>query len=295
MVIKEREKYSAEEKEEAYAAVLCKSYMMQALTNEIYTSIDSYKDSGHNMWKQIEMMMRGSKVGTQLKITNCITAYEEFKIKEGESLDDVYGRLTRMLNELTKNGISKTVIEEDVLEVRDLKKKKEKEVTDPLPFVSEKKNKVKCGKQAKEVSQTSESSNENSDSFDSDSEMNEIKQKKYDEKRYEKKYEKKPEEKKLIKGVADENTKCYNCGKLGHFVVNCRKPVTRNTDYYKNKFLLSKQRDAGKALMAEDDHWLNLTDKEEESEAVAHICLMARTEKDSSDECEEENDELNEE
>ena len=97
--IKEKYQYSAQERERAHADVLCKSYMMQALTNDIYTSIDSHKSSGHSMWVQIEKMMMGSRVGTQLKITNCISAYEEFKAKDGES-NDVYNRLTRLLNDL---------------------------------------------------------------------------------------------------------------------------------------------------------------------------------------------------
>ncbi|XP_024962511.1 uncharacterized protein LOC112502746 [Cynara cardunculus var. scolymus] len=283
-MIKEKSRSTIEEKERAHTDVLCKSYMMQGLTNDIYTSIDSYKASGHSMWKQIEKMMMGFKVGTQLKITNCSTTYEEFKAKDGKCLDEVYERLTRLLNELTKNGISKTVIEINVKFLSNLQPewkpyanniRYNKSLSD---IDIHEKNKVKSGKQVKVVIQTSESSSESSDNYDSDSEMNEIKQamamltrafqkkfqkkphshnqrfssgskyelkdkfgeqKKHDEKRYEKKYEKKPEEnKKFVKGVADDNTKCYNCGKLRHFMVNCRKPVSRNTDYYKNKFLL---------------------------------------------------------
>ena len=48
--------------------------------------------------------------------------------------------------------------------------------------------------------------------------------------------------------------------------------------------LLAKQKEAGKALMAEDDRWLNLTDNEEEEDAHAHLCFMAkRDEKYNSD------------
>ncbi|XP_024962954.1 rho-associated protein kinase 1-like [Cynara cardunculus var. scolymus] len=39
--------------------------------------------------------------------------------------------------------------------------------------------------------------------------------------------------------------------------------------------------------MAEDDHWLNLTNEEEESYPVAHIYLMARIENDISEDAEE--------
>ncbi|XP_024990715.1 uncharacterized protein LOC112525001 [Cynara cardunculus var. scolymus] len=101
--------------------------------------------------------------------------------------------------------------------------------------------------------------------------------KKYEEKKYENNYD---EKKKSGKEVVDENKKCYNCGKRGHLAVNCRKPVSKNTDYYKNIFILSKQKDAGKTLMVEDDHWLNLIDEEEEVEAHAYICLMVKEDTD---------------
>lgn len=80
----------------------------------------------------------------------------------------------------------------------------------------------------------------------------------------------------------DEPIKCSNCGKLGHFARDFRKPVVRNSDYYKNKMLLAKQKEARKALMAEDDHWLQLSDEEED--AHAHLCFMGNhSEDDNSD------------
>ncbi|KAI3735732.1 hypothetical protein L6452_15242 [Arctium lappa] len=38
--------------------------------------------------------------------------------------------------------------------------------------------------------------------------------------------------------------------------------------------LLDKQKEAGKALLAENDHWLNLSDEEEESDVDAHMYLL---------------------
>ncbi|KAI3729545.1 hypothetical protein L6452_18206 [Arctium lappa] len=85
-----------------------------------------------------------------------------------------------------------------------------------------------------------------------------------------KKTEKRREEK-----AKEEPIKCYNCGRLGNFAKDCRKPVVRNSDYYKAKMLLAKEKEAGKALMAEDDYRLNVSDEEEVDEE-AHLCFMGK-------------------
>ena len=54
--------------------------------------------------------------------------------------------------------------------------------------------------------------------------------------------------------------------------------MSKNVDYYKNKLLLAKQKAAGKALMAEDEHWLDLTDEDEEEDVRVHLCFMAKGE-----------------
>ncbi|KAI3729734.1 hypothetical protein L6452_18399 [Arctium lappa] len=66
------------------------------------------------MCDQLEKMVLGSKVGNQLKISNCLNNYEEFRGRVGETLEETYDRFVTLLNELSKNKVHKSQIELNV-------------------------------------------------------------------------------------------------------------------------------------------------------------------------------------
>ncbi|KAI3758788.1 hypothetical protein L6452_06360 [Arctium lappa] len=286
-VVVDISQYSEEQKSRYKADKQARSLLLQSIPNEIYIKIYSYKGNAKKMWDQLQKMMMGSKIGNQMKVANCINSYEEFKAQENESLEDTYERFILLLNELSKNKTLRKN-EEEVEEKRAEKKKAEK-VPDPIALVAgEKKKEKKEKKKKKKVITSSESESEsdgddgeslkqamllltrafqkkfykkpgsNSQRYSSSSSKNhehreKVEGRRYEENRY---VEKKPDDRKkyvndytVVEKPANDSVKCYNY----------------------------KQQEAGIALMAEDEFWLDHSEgEEEEKEETAHLCLMGK-------------------
>ena len=103
-----------------------------------------------------------------------------------------------------------------------------------------------------------------------------------------------PEEKRRIEKPAEpqeEEKKCYNCGRTGHFIKDCRKPKTKDAEYYRNKLRLTKKKESGRAMLVEEDQFLTDTDdSDDDGSDQAHFCLMAQDKGSSDDEGDNEAD-----
>ncbi|KAI3685067.1 hypothetical protein L6452_34300 [Arctium lappa] len=97
-----------------------KANLMLALPNSIYNRIDCFKNNPKLMWAQLEKIMLGSSVATQLRHTRYMNNFEEFKAKDGESLKNVYDRFCLVINDLRKIKVEKTELETNLKFLNDL-------------------------------------------------------------------------------------------------------------------------------------------------------------------------------
>nr|GEZ53054.1 ribonuclease H-like domain-containing protein [Tanacetum cinerariifolium] len=74
------------------------------------------------------------------------------------------------------------------------------------------------------------------------------------------------------------NVQCYNCSEKGHYARNCPMPRIRDSKYFMEHMLLTKQDEAGVLFIDEQNDFLfaDVSQMEEIKKLSANICLIAR-------------------
>ncbi|KAJ9541563.1 hypothetical protein OSB04_028069 [Centaurea solstitialis] len=119
-VVKEVEEMDEAEKTQYLIDLEAQNCLIQAIPNDIYRKLDSYDDSAKSIWDQLEKIMLGSKVGNQLRITTLMDKYENFKMKDGESIEDAYDRFVILMNDMKKNKIHRSEMDFSVKFINNL-------------------------------------------------------------------------------------------------------------------------------------------------------------------------------
>ncbi|GJR88058.1 hypothetical protein Tco_0212069 [Tanacetum coccineum] len=91
-------------KKQYVADVKVMNYLLQAIPNDIYNSVDACKNS-KDMWEQIKRLMFGSDVTSHVRHSRLMNEFDKFAAKERESLESVYERLTMLVNIMDRNNV----------------------------------------------------------------------------------------------------------------------------------------------------------------------------------------------
>nr|GEZ35474.1 UBN2 domain-containing protein [Tanacetum cinerariifolium] len=133
--LKDPKFWTAEEKKTRKIDRLARSLLIQGLSNDIYSLIDS-NETAKYLWDALERQMRGSEYGKQDRKAAILYECETFKAIEKEQFLDTYLRYLQVINDL-KNSVYK----KDNCDVNDAlgyKTKAVKVTSDPLALVAEK-------------------------------------------------------------------------------------------------------------------------------------------------------------
>ncbi|GJX93448.1 hypothetical protein Tco_0348034, partial [Tanacetum coccineum] len=68
------------------ADVKVMNYLLQAIPNDIYNSVDTCKNA-KDMWERIKRLMFGSDVTSHVRHSRLMDEFDKFAAKEGESLE----------------------------------------------------------------------------------------------------------------------------------------------------------------------------------------------------------------
>nr|GEX62494.1 hypothetical protein [Tanacetum cinerariifolium] len=279
--LKDKSMWSDQEKQFQKIDRLARSLLIQGLSNDIYSLIDSNK-TAKDLWDALARHMLGSEYGEQDRKAAILYEYETFKATKGELLLDTYIRYIQVINDLKKCGYSKDNFELNFKFLNNLqlewKQKKTIVVTfDPLALIAEK---MKVSKRKEKVVVSLDSEGSDADDFNELKKITALLANAFNRRKFyskltnnnlrtsstyqsaNKKQEFVKSDDKKVKKKDDEKkrdmskVKCYNCKKEGNFTKDRKKAKVKDYEYYTTKMLLAKKDKDEQVLLAEDQAWM---------------------------------------
>ncbi|GJV98601.1 hypothetical protein Tco_1553853 [Tanacetum coccineum] len=92
------------DKKKYIADVRVMNYILQAIPNDIYNSVDACANA-KEMWERIKRLMHGSDITPNVRHSRLMDEFDKFAAKEGEVLDFVFERLTTLVNIMDRNNV----------------------------------------------------------------------------------------------------------------------------------------------------------------------------------------------
>nr|GEZ75994.1 hypothetical protein [Tanacetum cinerariifolium] len=264
---------------------LARSLLIQGLSNDIYSLVDSNK-IGKDLWDALARHILGSEYGEQDRKAakyvylkdNCELNFKflnnlqpEWKqyatiMRQNKNLMDI--NIDALYNILNQN--------QDVNDAMGSKKKTVVVTFDPLSSIAKKTNITAL--LAKDFNRRKFYSKPTNNNLRTSSTSQSANKKQEFVKTDNKKVEKKDDEEKRDMS----RVKLYNYKKEGHFVKDCKKVKVKDYEYYKTKMLLAKKDKYEQVLMAKDQAWME-SSSDSDQEINTNMVFMAHIKKVLSD------------
>ncbi|GJX59726.1 hypothetical protein Tco_0291116 [Tanacetum coccineum] len=103
-ILKPLSKMTEGNKKQYIADVRVMNYLLQAIPNDIYNSMDACKNA-KEMWERIKRLVHRSEITTHVRHSRLMNEFDKFAVKGGESLDSVNERLTTLVNIMDRNNV----------------------------------------------------------------------------------------------------------------------------------------------------------------------------------------------
>ena len=103
IIPKPRSEWTLEEKKRANLDNQARNVLYQTLDRGMFSKVKSCK-TAKEIWEKLAMICEGTEQIKENKLTLAAQKFENFKMKPGETLDQLDGRFTDIVNELTALG-----------------------------------------------------------------------------------------------------------------------------------------------------------------------------------------------
>ncbi|GJY17756.1 hypothetical protein Tco_0389247 [Tanacetum coccineum] len=84
--------------------VMVMNYLLQAIPDDIYNSVDTCKNV-KEMWQRTKRLMFSYEITTHVRHSRLMDEFDKFAAKEGELLESIYERLTTLVNIMDRNNV----------------------------------------------------------------------------------------------------------------------------------------------------------------------------------------------